>query len=399
LIFAAFRVRSFRFQWPADLLTSWAFEMETLILGWYVMVQTGSVLLLTVFGSLQFLGTLAAPMFGVLGDRLGSRDMLCVMRTTYVLLAVLLMLLGLGGMLTPASVLVIAALGGITRPNDLAMRNALIGDTISRDHLTGALGLSRATSDSARVGGALVGAGLSSALGIGWSYAVVAAFYIASLGLTFGVSRGARATSLTSPSNWRDLTEGLAYVWSTPKLLAAMCLAFLVNLTAYPVSTGLLPYVVREIYVSDATGLGRLAGSFALGALLGSVGMVVTQRPRHPERSMVASTVIWYVLLLLFGQTRRAPFGMLVLFLIGIAQSVAMVSMAVSLLRAASERFRGRVMGARQLAVYGLPVGLMASGALIDRMGFASTISLYCLLGLAFTAIISIRWRGSVWHT
>ena len=74
MIPAAFRVRSFRFQMSADLLTSWAFEMETLILGWYVMVHTGSVLLLTAFASLQYLGTLAAPMFGVLGDRLGRPD-------------------------------------------------------------------------------------------------------------------------------------------------------------------------------------------------------------------------------------------------------------------------------------------------------------------------------------
>ena len=53
MILAAFRVRSFRFQWPADLLASWASEMETLILAWYVMVTTGSVLLLTAFGALQ----------------------------------------------------------------------------------------------------------------------------------------------------------------------------------------------------------------------------------------------------------------------------------------------------------------------------------------------------------
>jgi len=33
VLLAAFRVRSFRFQWPADLLTQCAFEMETLILG------------------------------------------------------------------------------------------------------------------------------------------------------------------------------------------------------------------------------------------------------------------------------------------------------------------------------------------------------------------------------
>ena len=87
MILAPFRVRSFRFQWPADLLTSWASEMETVILGWYVITQSGSVLLLTVFGSLQFFGTLAAPMFGVLSDRFGGRLLLCVMRSIYAALA------------------------------------------------------------------------------------------------------------------------------------------------------------------------------------------------------------------------------------------------------------------------------------------------------------------------
>jgi hypothetical protein len=48
---APFRIRSFQFQWPADLLTSWAFEMETLVLGWFILVETGSVLLLTLFGA------------------------------------------------------------------------------------------------------------------------------------------------------------------------------------------------------------------------------------------------------------------------------------------------------------------------------------------------------------
>ena len=42
---APFSVRSFRFQWPADLATSWAIEMEVLILGWYVLVESGSVML------------------------------------------------------------------------------------------------------------------------------------------------------------------------------------------------------------------------------------------------------------------------------------------------------------------------------------------------------------------
>ena len=73
---APFRTRSFRFQWPADLCTAWALEMETLILGWYVLVESGSVVLLTVFGALQFVGTLVSPVLGVLGDRLGLRNVL-----------------------------------------------------------------------------------------------------------------------------------------------------------------------------------------------------------------------------------------------------------------------------------------------------------------------------------
>ena len=48
-----------------------------LVLGWYVLVTTDSVILLTAFGALGFIGTLVAPIFGMLGDRLGRRTMIC----------------------------------------------------------------------------------------------------------------------------------------------------------------------------------------------------------------------------------------------------------------------------------------------------------------------------------
>jgi MFS family permease len=410
LTVAPFLVRSFRFQWPADLLTSWAFEMETLILGWYVMVHTGSVVLLTAFGSLQFLGTLVAPVFGMLGDRLGSRLMLCVMRSVYAVLAGVLMCLGLAGALTPAAVFAVAAISGIARPNDLIMRNSLIGETIPREHLVGALGLSRATMDSARIAGALAGASLMAGLGIGRAYAVVTAFYLAGLALTFQVSRIRPVTEPGGtvdrrlagmpprPSGWRDLMEGLAYVWASPRLMAGMWLAFLVNLTAYPISGGLLPYVARDVYRIDATGLGSLVASFSLGALVGSVLIVVTGGPRHPERAMVINTGVWYAVLLLFGHAPSVAVGALVLVAAGLAQSLAMVSMAVGLLRDSGDRFRGRVMGVRTLAVYGLPLGLMASGALVQRIGFPFTVTLYCAAGLVITALIGLRWRASLWR-
>ena len=398
---APFRVRSFRFQWPADLLTSWAFEMETLILGWYVLAETGSVLMLSLFGALQYIGTLVAPMFGVVGDRIGQRNLLCGMRAAYTVLAMALMALALAGALSPAVVLVIAALSGMVRPSDLGVRGALVAETIPTGQLMAAMGISRTTSDSARIAGALSGAGLFATLGMGPAYLMVTAFYALGFALTFGTaarpSAGA-ADGHEQPSPWRDLGEGIRYVWINPHLRAGMWLAFLVNLTAFPVSIGLLPYVAKEIYQTDQIGLGYLVAGFAFGALLGSMALSMPTIAMRPARMMIAFALAWYALLLVFAHMRSASGGVAVLALAGFAQSFSLVPLSVMLLRTASERFRGRVMGVRMLAIYSLPVGLLAAGALIEWMGFAATATLYAVIGLAFTMVIAVRWRADLWR-
>jgi MFS family permease len=401
---APFQVRSFRFQWPADLLTSWAFEMETLILGWYVLVETESVLLLTVFASLQFVGTLVSPMFGVIGDRIGRRVVLCSMRGIYAFLATILMSLGLMGALQPTYVFAVAFLAGLVRPSDLVLRYVLIGDTMPGSRVVNAMGLSRMTQDTARIAGALAGAGLFATLGIGAAYIFIAAFYVMSFALTFGVSKaypgntGGAARAAARQSRWRELGEGLAYVWNTPKVLALMWLAFLVNLTAYPFSMGLLPYVAKDIYGIDETGLGHLVAGIAGGALIGSVTMVLSGGRWHSTRWMVVNILVWYVLLAIFASTGTMAGGFAALFVMGIVQSMAMITMASALLRASSDRFRARVMGVRMLAVYGLPIGLLASGPAIERFGFTATLWICVAVGIVFTVLIGYRWRAAIWH-
>lgn len=399
--FAPFAVRSFRFQWPSDLLTSLAFEMETLILGWYILVETRSVVLLAVFGSLQFLGTLVAPLFGVMGDRLGRRTTLCGMRAWYATLALVLTLLGLTGQLTPALVFPIAALSGLVRPSDLIMRQSLIGDTMPAGQLMNAMGLSRMTMDLARIAGALAGAGLFAALGFGMSYVFVSGFYLIGFALTLGVTRvplAGRDPDVPPSSAWGDLKEGVVYVWNSPKVLAIMWLAFLINLSAYPLSNGLLPYVARAIYRVNEIGLSQLVAAFAVGALIGSILMTLTGGARNPTRFMLANVVLWYATLLLFPLVETKAAGMVLLLFAGLFQSASMITMAVVLLTTVSEQFRARVMGVRILAVYGLPLGLLGSGALIDAVGFNATIVASGLLGLGVTGLIAYRWRGQLWH-
>ena len=390
---APFGNRSYRVMFPADLLTSWAFEMETLILGWYILVETQSVVWLTVFGSLQFLGTLIAPLYGVGCDRIGARNMLCLMRGVYVAQAAVLAAFALAGMLTPIHVVCIAVVMGLVRPCDLAVRNTLIGGLMAPAQLMSAVSISRTTMDSARIMGALAGAGVFALLGMGAAYAMIAGFYLVSLGLTLCIANPARAKAEVQASPFREVWEGLGYVAATPRLLAAMVIAFLVNFCAFPLSGGLLPYVARDIYGMGQAGLGFLAAGFASGGLLGSLLLGTLGRGIPAGRVMISFTFVWYGMLLLYANASAPQLGIPLLFAAGLMQSFSMVPMAVMLLRSTEPRFRGRVMGVRMLAVYSLPLGLLLAGWMIARFGFVATANAYCIFGLLATGAIALFWR------
>lgn len=398
---APFQIRSFRFQWPADLLTSWAFEMEGVILGWFVLVSTGSVTALAVFGSLQFLGTLVSPFFGMAGDRIGNRNVLCTMRITYVCVAFCLMTLFSSGLATPVAIFILAAIMGLVRPSDITLRNLLVGETMPAELLMRAMSVSRMTADSARIVGALSGATLMATLGSGIAYVVICCVYGTSflLSLNVGIKRlrvlGEEAIPM---SPVRALKEGFAYVWSTPDVRAATLLAFLMNFTAYPLVNALLAHVAKDIYGLDQTGLGWLIASFAIGALLGSILLSMHGARIRAARTMIACALVWLGLNLVFSWIQTPRWGEFLLVVIGVAQSFCMVPMAVILLRTADPAFRGRVMGVRMLAVYGLPLGLLLSGPMIEHLGFAMTGSLFSLVGIAFTLLIAAHWREHLWH-
>lgn len=395
---APFRVRSFRFQWPADLATSWAFEMEALILGWYVLATTGSVQLLVVVGALAWLGSLFSPFFGILGDRFGVRRLLCLTRGMYALLALSLASLTLSGLLQPWHVLVVAGIAGLLKPSDMAMRHVLVGHTMRPQALMGALALSRTTSDTARVAGAFAGTGGVALIGMGPAYLVVAAIYCAAFLLSLGVTPPPRVAAEKANEVLAGLKDGVRYVWESPALLGAFSMAFLVNLLAYPFFLGLLPYVAKDVYQIGQSGLGYLAGAFAIGALAGSLVVSANRVPLPAARVMLASGALWFAGILVFGQVPSLAVGLALLFAIGFVQSFCLTPLAAVMLRASSEAMRSRVMGIRMLAIWGLPLGLVAAGPIIAGLGFAATTLIYAGLGLAATCAIGRRWHRALWQ-
>ena len=390
--FSAFKVTSFRYQFGADLLVAWAIEMEVIILAWYILVTTESALALAVLGALRFGGTLLSPLIGSVADKLSRKRMLVACRACFALLAVALMMSSLAGWVVPWQVYVVATITGLLRPADMMLRQSVIADAVPREILANAIGFSRTTIDSARIVGALAGASLMTLLGMGEAYVAVAGFYIVSVLLSLkirDISKGL-ARSVARPVD--DLKAAWRYSRHCADIKFILYLAFLVNLTMLCITGGLLPLVAKNIYGLEATGLGLMVAAFAGGAMTGSLIIATTLQRIRTERIMLGATLLWHVLMVGFAQIETATVGITWLAVTGLVSSFSMVPMASSLMLAIPIEYRARIMGLRQLAVFGLPLGLLISGPLIEWTGIGPTFSLYGVVG--FLATLWIGWAS-----
>jgi MFS family permease len=251
------------------------------------------------------------------------------------------------------------------------------------------------------VAGALVGAGVVAMFGMVVAYAAITLIHLAGALLTLRTDSGRHLPAqhvALRPSPWRELREGLSYIWHTPLLLAAMAVAALVNLSAFPFTGGLMPFIARDVFQLDQRGLGWLVASFAGGALAGSLLMGAVGGRLQPGRTMLVACVLWYAALFGFVATRQPGLAMGLLAVAGAAQSISMLALSMLLLRQADQRFRGRIMGVRMLAIYPLPVGLLVAGALIPRIGYGWTAQLMLGTGLLLALVIGLAWRQHLWR-
>jgi len=177
-------------------------------------------------------------------------------------------------------------------------------------------------------------------------------------------------------------------------ILGPLVLAFLVNLTLFPTVNGLMPVVAREIYNMGPNGLAVMQMAPGIGALIGSVWLAARAGSATPMRRMMIGVLLWHLSMLAFALMGWWLAALVTLVVFGTTQSVAMISMATTLLHASPVEYRGRVMGVRSLAVYGLPMGLLISGVIAEWLGIRTALAINAIVGLGGTVLAAVVWRG-----
>ncbi len=372
--------------------------MEFLVLAWFILQETDSPFLLGLYAALRYTGTLLSPLYGIVVDRYRRERLLQVARFGFTASALVILLLLARDFLDVWHVFVLVGIVGMARAFDTVTRQTIIPDIVPREGIMNAVALTRSGRDIMQIIGPLVGGVLLTRYGMAWSYLAIVGMYLTGAALALRLQVPAQPISARgSESVASNIRQALSYVRRREVVLGLLILAFLVNLTGFPLNNGLLPVYARDILDVGAAGLGQLLGAYSAGSMLGSITIAALPRLRRPGVIMTLAGIGWHMgilalaLIVWFGPATG------VLALAGLAQSFTMVTMSMLLLRVTSPEIRGRVMGLRSLAVYGLPLGLLASGFLADLLGASVALAVNGVAGIVFGVAIAVVTRA-VWR-
>ena len=396
--FRSFQQRNYRLLWASDGVTSSAEQMEFLVLVWFVATHTESAFLVTLYGALRFTGTLFAPFYGIVVDRYDRLMLLRVARIIFTVIAVIIAALAFLGQIQIWHIFVLTGVAGMARAFDNVTRQTLIADMVPRRNLGNAIALTRTGRDTTQIVSPVIGGFLLDSFGLGWAYVVIIVLLIGGTALTIPVKPPPRTPATRGESIFTTLADSFRYAMRHEVILALLLLAFLVNLTGFPLNQGLVPVFARDVLLTDSTGLGWLLGAYSAGAFLGSVVIAGIGNMDRAGRLMSLGSVAWHAAIAALAASTLFNASLALLAFAGLVQSFTMVTMSILLLGSTPTEIRGRMMGLRSLAVYGLPLGLLASGAIADTLGIQLALLGNGAIGIAITIAIVLALR-EIWRT
>ena len=395
--FRSFQQRNYRLLWFSDGITSSAEQMEFLVLAWFVLLETESPFLVGLYGSLRFTGTLFAPLYGIVVDRYDRLKLLRTARIIFTVIAAIIAALSFLDQIHIWHIFVLTGVAGMVRAFDNVTRQTLLADMVPRHNLGNAIALTRTGRDATQIVSPIIGGFLLDSFGLGWTYVVIIALLLGGTGLTVPVKPPPRTPTARGASIFTTLADSFRYALRHQVILALLLLAFLVNLTGFPLNQGLLPVFAYDVLLTDSTGLGWLLGAYSAGAFVGSIVIAGIGNMERAGRLMTLGAVAWHAGIAALAGSKWFGASLGMLAFAGITQSFTMVTMSILLLGSTPTNIRGRMMGLRSLAVYGLPIGLLASGAIADTLGITVALVTNGVIGVAITALIAIALR-SIWR-
>lgn len=376
--FRSLRHRNYRLYFFGQLVSLVGTWMQNAALSWLAYEITHESKWPAFISAAQILPTfLLGPWGGHLADRWPKRPLIFWMQTAFLILALVLAWMVLGGAAQPWQLLAITAATGVVTAVDLPARLSFVMDMVGREDLTNAVALNSVLFNSARVIGPMLAGPLMIVLGPGQCFLANAASYLAVLfALSCMTISGAPPPRPSGPGNSaiKSLLEGFRYLGKRRVLIFLILLAGSTALWGWPFLS-LLPAIAAR-FGTGPTGMSWLFSGVGVGAFLAALTLARFGSPALSRACITSGVLIVSVALVALAFSPDIVTAVICSAFVGFGLILFLATSQSVFQLSSEEHNRGRVMAiwAMVLSV-AVPLGNLLAGPAADTWGLTPVIA------------------------
>jgi MFS family permease len=297
---ASLAIRDYRLVWSASVFNAVAIQVRNVAALYQVYEISGSAMQLGLTGFFQAFPFVIFGLFaGALADAFDRKKLLVVTTTLQLIPSLLLGMLTMAGAIQAWHIYTLGFLGALIEVFNWPARSALIPRLVPPGYLMNAVTLNTIIIQVSFLLGPALGGLLIDHNGL-----IVTYFLTVAILLPAGIAILAMHTSGIPQGeprrvNLRSIFEGIEFIWAQRIILSLFLLDFGVTLVGF--YRPILPIFAADVFKTGAAGLGLLYGAPSLGAIIGSIAILMLGDVRRKGVLVVIAAVIFAASLALLG--------------------------------------------------------------------------------------------------
>ncbi|WP_411274980.1 MFS transporter [Daejeonella sp.] len=389
--YIALRYPEFRSYVAMRFLFTFAYQIQAVVVGWYIYQLTKDPLSLGLIGLAEAVPSITVTLYGgYIADKSNKKTMLinimgtmfiCSLALAFVTSKAALDLMSQGVIISTMYVTIFCI--GLARGFYSPTAFSIMAQIIPKEHYansstwnSGAFQLGSIVGPAA--GGLLYGFG-----GITSCFVVILTFIAMSLTCIIFFINSHPAKFVMKENIYKSLEEGIRFVFKSRMLVGALSLDMFS--VFFGGAVALMPIFAHDILKVGSEGLGLMRAAPALGAVVTMFIMAKYPPMDKPWRNLLLAVAGFGISIICFGLSRNFYLSLLILFFEGAFDSVSVIIRSTILQILTPDHMRGRVSAVNSMFIGSSnEIGAFESGATAKLMGTVPSV----LFGGSMTLII-----------
>jgi len=373
--FAALRYKDFRSYLGMRFFFTFAYQMQAVVIGFYIYHVTGSVFALGLVGLCEAIPAVCIALYGgYVADKSEKRKMLLTISGLVFFASVVMFTVTMKnvapylhtGWIIPI-IFVMIFLNGLARAFYGPATFTIYAHSIPKEIYPNGSTWSSSSWQIASILGPAAGGLIYGFYGITATFSVILCFLLLSIILIYRL-RPYPPVFIPKENIWDSLKEGIDFVFKSKMLIWAMSLDLFS--VFFGGAVALLPVFAKDILKVGSEGLGIMRATSSLGAVLTMLAMARFSPMGKPWRNLLIAVTGFGLSIICFGLSRSFYLSLIFLFTEGAFDSVSVIIRGTIMQLLTPDHMRGRVSAVNSMFIGSSnEIGAFESGTAAKLLG------------------------------